>query len=210
MLARKSQLRHPSGIIIDTPLLIPSFSSKGLGVSYKRIPGRGEAEISEVSEVLRAASEFLTESMLISAYDIYYEYIQQPQHAITEITIVDSGGYETSDFHDLATTVIQRVHSKDWNESKHKEILLRWPQHIPAIFVSYDKATLRLPLNIQITNALNLFKDLPSHLSTILLKPETRDQKYVQIQNIVAHASDFNSFAVIGLTEKELGNSCLK
>lgn len=209
MIARKSLLYHPSGVRFETPMLIPSFSSKGFGVSVKKLPGGQEEEHSEIATILEAASEFLTDSILISAYDIFYNHIPMPQNAVAEITIVDSGGYETSDLQDLSCTFIQQVSCKEWNEQQHKEVLTNWPGHIPAIFVSYDKSTVRIPLMEQVSRANALFEKHRAHLSTILVKPETKDQKYIQLQNIIANVDHFRNFNVIGFTEKELEGSCL-
>lgn len=210
MLARSSKLRHPSGLTVETPLLIPSFSSKGFGIGRKRQQGGGESEISEVSEVLVAASEFLTDSMLVSAYDIYYDYIPLPESAVTEIIFLDSGGYETSDLQDLSASFTQKVASKDWDPEKYCEVIARWPEHIPAVLVSFDTGSKFYSLQEQVENARALFGKNRSHLNDFLIKPETRDQKYVQIQNIVSHAEGLGVFSVIGITEKELGDSCLR
>src|SRR5688500_5201088 len=98
MRARKSKLIHPSGSTLDTPLLIPSFSSKGFSVD--------KDGISETATALKITSESIYESMLISAYDIHYGYIPlgEISGAFPQITFVDSGGYETSDSFDLSTT----------------------------------------------------------------------------------------------------------
>ena len=209
-LARTSQLRHRGlGITIETPLLVPSFSSKGFGVSRAREVGGVETERSEIAEILRVASEYLTDSMLLSAYDIHYEHVPLPAGAVTDITIVDSGGYETSDLQDLSTTFIHAVAAKEWNEALHQEVLARWPSHVPAIFVSYDDARERLPLEDQIEKARQLFRRHPDHLSAILIKPERPRQAYVQVGRVIGQVEELRSFDVVGFTEKELGGSFL-
>ena len=63
-LCRTSTIRHKSsGVRLRTPLLIPSFSSKG----FARSKSDGK---SEIGGILATANEFLTEAYLISAYDI--------------------------------------------------------------------------------------------------------------------------------------------
>src|SRR5205809_4571701 len=88
-LARSTSLRHPSGVVLKTPLLVPSFSSKGLRQTKK---GR-----SELSAVFRNSASVLTETMLISAYDVHYRHLPRPERfpATATLTFVDSGGYET-------------------------------------------------------------------------------------------------------------------
>lgn len=64
---RKSVLKHPSGQEIKTPLLIPSYSSKGFAFN--------KSGKSEIIEPMKTCKEFLEESLLISAYDLYYDNI---------------------------------------------------------------------------------------------------------------------------------------
>lgn len=210
MLARQSQLRHPTGSIVQTPLLVPSFSSKGSGRRRRRNADGTHGTVFEVEEVLGAASEFLTDSMLISAYDVHHGRIPRPERAVTEITILDSGGYETSDAQDLSTAFVHPVNPEPWDLARYASVLGVWPAHIPAMFVSYDNSAERLPLQAQIDVARSLFARFPGHLRTFLLKPETEDQQYLPIPEVISHAHQFSSFDVLGATEKELGSSFLK
>lgn len=123
MLARTSRLRHPLGTSIPTPLLIPSFSSKGLGMVTRKRSDGSEVLVSEASDILEAASEFLTESMLISAYDVFYEHVPAPTSTLTEITVVDSGGYETSEMQDLSATFVHSSGAEEWDDSRYREVL---------------------------------------------------------------------------------------
>lgn len=71
MLCRTSKLIHPSsGASLETPLLVPSFSSKAFGFGRDGEP--------EVLQVLKAAQEFITRTCLVSAYDVHYNYIPDP------------------------------------------------------------------------------------------------------------------------------------
>ena len=47
-------------------------------------------------------------------------------------------------------------------------------------------------------------------MHTLLIKPETEDQGYVQIKNVISNVEELGNFDIIGLTEDELGNSVLK
>ena len=57
---------------MTTPLLTPSFSSKGFARSKKN--GK-----SEIGKIFATAGEFLTEVFLISAYDIFLRKRSGPQ-----------------------------------------------------------------------------------------------------------------------------------
>src|SRR4051794_14219187 len=96
MLARSSRLTHKaSGVFLQTPLLVPSFSSKGF------TPPNGP---SEVNKIIETVSEWIDGTFLISAYDISKGHIPRPEDLTNkpEIVILDSGGYEISDDHDLS------------------------------------------------------------------------------------------------------------
>lgn len=205
MLARKSEIHHPLGVTLETPLLVPSFSSKGFGVKKS-----GGSEVSEAKDICLVASEYLTETMLISAFDIASNHLPIFKSAITELTFVDSGGYEISDYHDLSAVYRHPLKIQDWSIEKLTEVYSSWPEHIPAVFVSYDHPKLRKPLHDQIELAKKLLSNYPNQLHTLLIKPETDKQDYVQEDNVVASCEDLRDFQIIGFTEKELGSSILK
>ena len=202
MLARKSELYHPLGVTLETPMLVPSFSSKGFGLERS-----GDSEVNAICSV---ASEYLTETMLISAFDLACHSLPILTSAITELTFVDSGGYEISDYHDLSAIYRHPLKLEDWSVEKLTEVYSLWPNHIPAVFVNYDHPKLRLPLNEQIEVAKAFLAKYPRQLHTLLIKPETKDQNYVQVRNVISSCEDLRDFQIIGFTEKELGNSILK
>jgi hypothetical protein len=70
VLPRSQTLRHPSGETFTTPLLVPSFSSKGFRINKN---GR-----SEIWGVFANTAEFLTEAILVSAYDIHHKHLPRP------------------------------------------------------------------------------------------------------------------------------------
>jgi hypothetical protein len=201
-LARSSTLKHKTGIPIKTPLLVPSFSSKGF---YTDSYG-----ISEIDIIYNATSEYITDSMLISAYDIYYEYIKTPNYNVPVITIVDSGGYEISDDNDLSTVIYVKNIKKEWTEEKLSEVYQGLPAIYPIILVNYDHPKKRIVLKKQISEAKSFFRNFPDHLHTLLIKPETKHQKYVQIDSVLESINALANFDIIGFTEKELGSSILK
>src|SRR5688572_30515548 len=199
MLVRSRSIRHPSGTSFRTPLLLPSFSSKGLGFTTS---GK-----SALRPVFATAAEYLTDAMLVSAYDVYHGHLPKLRSAIAAITFVDSGGYETSDFQDLSAAFVQRTDKKDWNESLLKETLDSWSDRIPAVFVAYDR---HAPIVKQIKAARRLLRQYPKQLTAILLKPRTANGQKLSITDITANAGDLVAFDVIGVTEKELGSSMIE
>jgi hypothetical protein len=73
---------------------VPSFSSKG----FQFFDDESGVTRSEVSHALALTGPHISDSMLLSAYDIWHGYLDRPdQHYGTkELVILDSGGYELS------------------------------------------------------------------------------------------------------------------
>lgn len=209
MIARSSTLIHPSGLEIETPLLIPSFSSKGF--AFKNRKKRKGNDISEVADVLEFSKEFLTETLLVSAYDLHYQHIPYEEgNFVTPITIIDSGGYEAGSTYDLSTTTKYNYDVKPWSEQLLEGILNAWPEYKSAIIVSYDDGNYRTTLSEQIKNARNLFSKYPHMLNNFLIKPEAKTKDFISVNNVVSEIDELKYFNVIGVTERELGNSLLK
>lgn len=203
VLARSSTIIHKSsGVSLQTPALIPSFSSKGFSL------GSGQ---SEVGKILETASEFVTGAYLISAYDIARNYIPAPSDLPMkpDLIVLDSGGYEVSDEFDLSEVVHAHSRSETWSPEDLCRVLDNWPAQQPAIFVSYDNPRQPKPLDEQISDARTLFRGRENQLHCLLLKPATRTQTTLKevIASATANASDFHSFDVIGVTEKALAAS---
>lgn len=207
MLCRTSTIRHQdSGVSMTTPLLIPSFSSKGFA-----IPKKGGT--SEIGKILETTSEFLTEIYLISAYDIFYGHLPNPLDlpCKPEMIFVDSGGYEISTDCDYSSVIDPLSYPEPWTIENLESVFDEWPEEIPAVFVSFDRPDDRKPFANQIADARKLFRKRRQHLTLLLLKPETKDQTTLNkvIKSAIANAAELGSFDIIGVTEKELGRTML-
>ena len=207
MLARSSTLLHrTSGVKFPTPLLVPSFSSKGFKTSDN--PGH-----SETSKILTTTAEFLTQYYLVSAYDIYYGHIPEPSELPfkPELIFVDSGGYEVSDEYDFSVVSNGHHPVHEWNVELLRKVLDAWPDSMPAVLVSYDNPKNRKPFLDQVHDARALFSGRTGHLHTFLIKPEKKDQTTLEnaLKAVMANTDELSSFDIIGVTEKELGHSML-
>ncbi len=194
-------LVHPSGVSVQTPLLVPSLSSKGFGTS--------ESGALEAGTLLEVAREFVTDAILISAYDVAHGKVPQVEEPFTELLFLDSGGYEISDVQDLSATYFERGGEEPWPRESYLEVLERWPQHVPSVFVSYDHPDVRISLAEQIAAAHQDLESYRSQWRCLLVKPSTKRQKYVQLDEVEAAVEDLVDFDIVGFTEKELGNSLL-
>lgn len=204
-LARSTHVRHQSGVAVKTPLLVPAFSSKG-----SRFTSSGK---SEISDAVRASAEFLTDTVSVSAYDIYHKHIPHPARfsVQAELTFVDSGGYETADEHDLSAVFRHTCPVKRWTERLLVRVLDTWPDRLPAVFVSFDHGSVRKSLSEQIIGARKLFSKYPGHLHEIIVKPERATERTLAktLPKLLRNAQDLRGFDLIGVTEKELGGSVL-
>lgn len=205
-LYRSRSITHLSGDKFETPLLIPSFSSKGFSIESTKT-----GEISECFKVIEVAKGFLEESLLISAYDLYHKLIPEPKEfKSAKFNFIDSGGYETSQIYDLSGINKYNNNVKDWDKDKLVKILKDWPVDMNGIVVSYDHGELYQSLQSQVDEARKLFYNFRSSLmSTFLIKPEKESQTLIQLSGILANPELLQGFDIIGVTEKEIGNSQL-
>jgi hypothetical protein len=204
LLARSQVLTHPSGLRITTPILVPSFSSKGF-------PSARSGK-TWVARALEITSEWLTGSMLISAYDIFHKNIPSPTRLLCtpEVTLLDSGGYEAGFDEDLSTVAVKNHRPKAWSLRNLRTVLDAWPDRFAAVFTSYDHPARRVPLSVQIREARELFDRYPKQMHSLLLKPGRGQQHLGPIlTKVTARPNVLAGFDVIGVTEKELGDSML-
>lgn len=189
-------IRVRGDLIQKTPVLVPSFSSKAF-------------EREKVKDVLRFAQELITEQILVSAYDIHYHGIPR-KLTFPSLVFLDSGGYEASQDQDLSDVrPLARV-PQNWNMRMHAATIARWDFSTPTVLVSYDHPNLRRGTEVQIQKAKSLFRRYPEAAHEILFKPESRGQRYVNIEEVIRYRQQLSSFAILGFTEKELGASLLK
>ncbi|MDD5677941.1 MAG: hypothetical protein PHW60_08115 [Kiritimatiellae bacterium] len=205
MLARSTTIRPPGGISIQTPILVPSFSSKGFKVKQNGI--------SEVKDIFVNTAEFLTETMLVSAYDIFYRHILSPHKfpCVPALTFVDSGGYETNADHDYCTVYHFHNKPRPWELKHLQNILDSWPERIPAVFINFDKSSAGKSLPKQIALARGLFANYPKQMHNFLLKPswQSKGNLLPIINALPTCITEIADFHILGVTEKELGNTPL-
>lgn len=191
MLACKRAIRLHGKVIERTPLLVPSFSSKGFH---------------DVEKIIAYSSETIDGPTLVSAYDLYYKAISPP-FDFASLLFLDSGGYEASKDTELSDFGDREHVPRDWSQEMHETVLADWKAGVPSVLISYDHPKSRLPIKEQIARAVAMAPSRTDVMREILLKPETKEQKLLQIESIVSNVHGLAAFDVIGVTEKEVGNS---
>jgi hypothetical protein len=214
MIARNSTIKHPNGTELQTPLFVFSFSSKGFRFKKKKKkknPEENPEEYSEVVDLVKSASEYLSDTVLLSAYDLKY-YFPEPKKMrkagfVPKLVFLDSGGYETIEDHDMAEAYKYPVSINEWNKDDHEKVINSWPEYLPAVIISYDHGNeTRRTFKQQVKNAKILFSKYPGHLNNFLIKPNKK-RTMLNIQEIVDNAMMLKDFNIIGMAEKELGES---
>ena len=193
MLAKRRTLKVGNAPSVSTPLLLPSFSSKGFP---------------RVAATLKAMEEYISDEVLISAYDIHYSLIKPPFDFASTI-FLDSGGYEASKDSELSETFEGEHIPRGWSSEMYAQVVANWSSTSPTVFVSFDHPEHRLSVAEQIERAKAL--KLPNKHSSraLLIKPESKNAKRLHLKSITPFVRDMTEFAVIGVTEKEIGNSVL-
>jgi hypothetical protein len=194
MLAKRRSIKIGATEIERTPLLIPSYSSKGFP---------------QIQQIIEATEELIEGPLLVSAYDLHYKEVRAPLD-YPSLVFLDSGGYEASKDAELSDYGEREHTPRPWTEQFYSAAINSWQASVPTVLITYDHPKERLTLAQQIARARRLTPARPNALRELLIKPETDDQKYVQIDSVIRQARALDEFDIIGLTEKELGSSFLQ
>jgi hypothetical protein len=150
--------------------------------------------------------EHISDELLVSAYDIFYKNINPPFDFASAI-ILDSGGYEASKEYELSET-FERAHiPKDWLPENYEQVVASWSATSPTLIVSFDHPEHRLPTIDQINRAASMPLPAGPYAKALLIKPESKGAIRVHIEKIIPHVPALTAFSVVGITEKEVGNS---
>jgi len=193
------------------PLLIPSLSSKG----FPLVDG-----LSEAGTVLPLVIDDLTESLLISAYDVHHGLL--PDHELLTgderaetiydapaLLVLDSGGYELSDAFDSGERNRGPRVVRSFGRPEFDLVVSRLARDRNLLVVTYDEPDVQRLLYREQREAAQEFADrYPQLKIDFLLKPPAGDA-YIVPAKIAAEAGALARFDVVGVTEKELGDTLL-
>jgi len=193
MLAGRRSLMLDGSEIERTPLLVPSFSSKGFP---------------DINKIIHYCSELIDGVMLVSAYDIHYGQISENLD-FASLIFLDSGGYEASRDKELSDTGDRDHRPRDWTRDMHEAQLAQWNPTTPSVLISYDSPKDKLPLDEQIARARAMAPRRTGVIREILLKPKKSNQIRLHMDNVLKRIHSLAEFDIIGVTEKEVGNSLI-
>lgn len=189
MLAKRRGFYRDGKEIIRTPLLLPSFSSKGFP---------------HVQNILKATEELIDGELLISAYDLHHGHIKGPIE-FPQAIFLDSGGYEAGKDVELSDDRQDERTPKPWRLEDYAAVISSWSSPRPTVLVSYDHPKERVPVVDQIARATDTMPTQPNSFREILFKPDGEDEDATNVAAIVANVHKLAPFDAVGVTEKEIG-----
>ncbi|MGY5045807.1 hypothetical protein ACWDE0_09135 [Streptomyces sp. 900105755] len=166
--------------------------------------------------------EYLTESLLVSAYDLHYRMMPQAREFLSDLhwdtiwatptlLIVDSGGYELGNLWDGAEVRRGERQPRTFQKEDYRQLVGMLPRDRDLLVVTWDHVTQeaeRLSLEEQIREASQFCTENTEFMVDFLLKPE-QGERFIDADRVRERCSDMTHFDVIGVTEKELGDSIL-
>jgi hypothetical protein len=167
MFAKKRKIALKSGTSLETPLLLPSFSSKTF-------------QDEQVGKIIEYVASLITDEVLISAYDLYYGEIKK-KITFPSVVFIDSGGYEASLDSDLSDTGKKTHRPRRWMRQFHQQVLGRWSYSPDTVLVSFDSPKAKTNLSNQISRARRLFDSCPQGNSELLIKAASLKETYIDV-----------------------------
>ena len=196
MLAKRRGFYKDGKEIIRTPLLLPSFSSKGFP---------------EIQNIFKATEEVIDGEILVSAYDVHYKALTGP-FDFAEAIFLDSGGYEASKDVELSDIRKHAYDPKAWTIDSYLAIVTSWSSSRPTVIISYDHPKDRVNTKEQIDRAERTLPKGQNIFREILFKPETADSEQeasneINVDAVIENVYRLAAFDAVGITEKEIGST---
>lgn len=174
---------------IETPVIIPSFSSV---VS---------SNPKEVGRIHNSLKDYINDASLVSAYDLYYDYIPHDKIFCSDVVFLDSGNYETS-------ALEWNILKNEWTPILHLELIKKIVPLTQLVIVNFDQ---KESTSEQIESANKFFEEIPYNDFTkcFLYKPIEEKSEIISIHDFEENIDDFVDFDILGFTDKEIGGSFL-
>lgn len=217
MLARSRWIQL-GGAQVETPLLVPAISSKAvapipLGQLNKKKPILVSASQVHTETLVPSISE----ALLVSAYDIHHRFVFGPEdfhsgfgksiYSAVKVLFIDSGWYEKNVgpssgqwYHDVGDQTLT------FEVEDYVKLVDSLDPQLKAVLVAWDASG---TYRDQMKTAQAFFATRERFTSSILLKPEGTRLHHDFGGLSIGDAGRLKFFGVVGVTEKELGDSIL-
>ena len=186
-----AQVRRIHKLDVRTPLIAPSFSSRGFP---------------SVSDIWEEFRHKLFGVCLVSAYDVATGLIPADVADLVNVVIVDSGLYETSKGWNGPGDLYTPSSVHDWTREQYHEAVKSNDERRNTVLVNFDQVG---TLQDQIARALEDFSLATCAASDFLVKP-SGPSELVNVPKLSHHREALKQFGVIGIAAREAGNSFLK
>lgn len=186
-----AQVRRVHKPGVATPLIAPSFSSRGFPY------------LSDIWEEFRHK---LYGVCLVSAFDVAGGRIPGGVTDSVNVVILDSGLYETRVRKPELNATEPFPHSEDWSRERYVEAVQSMGAQGNLILVNFDHVG---RLEDQIGLAVQDFSRAPRAGSDFLVKPAAAAE-LVNVAKLAQFADALKQFSVIGITAREAGDSFLE
>ena len=195
---------------VDTPLIVPSVSSKGFEFIKDDQSGK---TVSECADAYQAFASNLTSS-LVSGYDLHHEYISLKKEFFSDrqVLFIDSGGYELSqgDWDSSEISIPASYQPMPFTLNNYNEVLSSLEKlslSCPIVMASYDSDARGRPIQEQLEKAYELFSNYSNFVSNILIKPSGANRYIDESVFTPEICKSLRKFDILGITEKELGSN---
>ena len=184
------QARRVHKLGVRTPLIVPSFSSRGFP---------------NLSDIWEEFSHKLYGVCLVSAFDVAEGCIPVNVNDMVNVVFWDSGLFETSservesNGHDAPSKGVK------WTREQYHETLELIAETANALVVNFDEVG---NLEDQICKATEDFSLTPHAASDFLVKP-TDDSEWVNLPKLGLHIDQLSQVSVVGIAAREAGDSLL-
>ena len=187
------QVRSIDRLAATTPLLVPSFSSRGFP---------------DVADIHALTKEYLVDVSLVSAYDLQHGSLPESEIYTTDLLFLDSGGYEAGVAVDPLEPYADDRHGLAWTPNEYDCVLRRLQPLADVVIVNFDYGDPQ-SLADQERQARTLFDAHPAFAGDFLCKPASTGARFIDVDELIDQVDTLALFALIGVTEKELGPSLL-
>lgn len=176
--------------INSTPKLVPSYSSV-CTIHYKPIKPM------KLKDLYENTIENAPHTSLISAYDISNEKLDKEKIWSSDIVFIDSGKYESMIFSE------NQEGENNWSMKNYMDTIKKLKPSCDICLINYD---INKNLDKQISVANECFKNYNNYVHDFLIKPEDSNHNNWNFDKMEELSNKINSFDIIGITEKELGD----
>ena len=183
-----AQVRRVEKLDVPTPLIVPSFSSRGFP---------------NLTDIWEEFSTKLYGVCLVSAFDVAQGSIPKDVTDLVNVVIWDSGSFETSSGHTELDGRRATSTPVEWTRNQYQETLENIGAGTNAIVVNFDEID---TLEDQISRASEDFSLVPHAASNFLVKP-AGELEWVNLPKLGLHLDKLAQMSVVGIAAREAGDS---